>query len=363
MKIYLDNIIYSLQRAGGISIYWKELTQRFLASDNQIIFLEKEKATDNIFRRELTLMPGTIVNDLSLPTRVLRHLDPFFLKTDNQAIFHSSYYRIIARRNLLNIVTVHDFIHELYRKGLPRIAHSFQKSRTIQAAAGIICVSENTKRDLLRFYPFIPEDKISVIYHGYSSDFHVITSLPGMPSFLAHITRKLVVFIGDRAAYKNFTAAVLAVGQLADYHLLIIGGHSLSSTEKVLLRQKVAGRYSHHNGIKSHELNIIYNIACCLIYPSSYEGFGIPVLEAMAAGCPVIAIDTSSIPEVAGKAAILLPRPDPILLAKAIEQLSDLPIRKNLIMLGLQQAKKFSWDKCFDQTVSFYQKIASSGQR
>lgn len=359
MRIYLDNIIYALQAAGGISIYWKELTKRILTTQNQTSFLEHYKSSNNIFRQELNIAEGQIIRDLPLPTRALRHLDPI-IKVDDNSIFHSSYYRIIKHKHLCNIVTVHDFIHEFHRKGLPKIAHSYQKSRAINNAVGIICVSENTKTDLLNFYPSIPEDKVQVIYHGYGDEFMLLPLSYNKPKYLQTIEGKIVVYVGDRAAYKNFHLAVATLASLRNYHLLIIGGGRLSGKEQSLLHTKLGKRYSHIQGVTSKNLNEIYNFAHCLIYPSSYEGFGIPMLEAMAAGCPVIATRHSSIPEVSGDAAVLVGEAKVTLFMQAIRQLENHNFRETMIKRGFAQTKKFSWNKCFAETMAFYKKIASN---
>ena len=115
--------------------------------------------------------------------------------------------------------------------------------------------------------------------------------------------------------------------------------------------------YFHYQGISAEDLNILYNNAFCLLYPSSYEGFGIPVLEAMRAGCPVVSTNLSSIPEVAGDAGLLVNNIKVEEFVKEIEKLEDNEFRDKIIAKGLEQSKKFSWDRCFEETFEFYKEV------
>ncbi|HDW2027942.1 TPA: glycosyltransferase, partial [Enterobacter ludwigii] len=117
---------------------------------------------------------------------------------------------------------------------------------------------------------------------------------------------------------------------------------------------KIPGRYKHLGRVSDEELNSIYNRVFCLLYPSLYEGFGIPVIEAMRSGCVVIAVNVSSIPEVAGDAAILLDDPHPAAIAHALKELENQLFYNKLRNNGFTQAKKFSWEKCYKDTLAIY---------
>ena len=348
MKIIYDNIIYSLQKAGGISTYWNELSSRLKKNKLDITFYGFEN--ENIFGKDINQeIESKIISKFA------RYL-PFLKKLPKNSIFHSSYYRVSNQKDIVNITTVHDFTYEYYRKGLAKYIHSLQKGRAINKSDGIICVSENTKKDLLKFYPNINDDKIKVIYNGVSNTFFQLTQ----PSnYLTNNYEKLknkkyILYVGDRKGYKNFDIAIKVFQKLNDFIFVIVGGGDLRDDEKELLQKE----YFHYQGISTKDLNILYNNAFCLLYPSSYEGFGIPILEAMKAGCPVVSTNISSIPEVAGDAGLLVDKVEVKEFVKAILKLENKEFRNEIISKGFEQAKKFSWDKCFEETLEFYKKVA-----
>lgn len=263
---------------------------------------------------------------------------------------HSSYYRIGTGEHIENITTVHDFTYEKFIRGPKRWLHSWQKFRAIRSSDAIICISENTKRDLLHYLPDVDPAKITVIYNGVSNLFFPIADLKPAE-------KPYVLFVGVRGGYKNFKAAAEAVALFPDLELCAVGGGRFSDEETAWLKRLLPGRYRHAGMVSTEALNLLYNQAASLLYPSSYEGFGIPVVEAMRAGCPVIAVNASSIPEVAGEAGLLLESADPHLLRAALEQVLDGHQRAQLIMKGLDQSKQFSWDTTFEQTLAVYEKV------
>ena len=356
MKIAYDNIIFSLQKAGGISIYWTELIKRF-KNKSEILFYEKKN--NNIFRK---LIFYDVKNESALGFKILRYL-PFIKKLPEKSIFHSSYYRISLQKDIANITTVHDFTYEYFRTGMAKYIHIWQKGFAIKKSDGIICVSENTRRDLMKFYPMIEDSKVKVIYNGVGNEF---IKLENSKEFLIEQfeilkNKKYILYVGDRSTYKNFNIAIEALKQLDDYMLVIVGGQKLSGFENELI-DPIKNRTCHFRGISSEKLNILYNNAFCLLYPSSYEGFGIPVSEAMKSGCPVVSTNTSSIPEVAGQAALLVDDIKANSFILNIKHLENKKLRDELIYKGLEQSKKFSWDKCFSETYDFYETIWKKNQ-
>ena len=301
MKLLLDNIIFSLQKAGGISVVWSENLKR-LANDNDIDFKCLDYLGNNIFSKSIKLPEDKlIIKNPRVSLQIERYLSPDVTIKD-KTIFHSSYYRSLNDPKVHNITTVHDFTYEYYRKGLPKFIHKTQKYKSIYNSKTIICVSENTKLDLLKFCPGISEEKIKVIYNGVDKDYKVVNE---NVDFIPFENGGYLLYVGDRKSiYKNFKMAVEASSKVS-LPLVIVGG-VLSKNEKKYLNTTLRNNYILLSGISNKELNLLYNNAFCFLYPTTYEGFGIPLLEAQRAGCPVISSNISSIPEAASMGLIPL---------------------------------------------------------
>jgi len=358
MNIYLENIKLSEQKAGGVTGYWYELVKRLLKSHKDTYVVEHKSASSiNLYRSQLNIDKSRIIHEAQIPVKILRYL-PIAAKMEEQSLLHSGYYRVSLRKNVVNIITVYDFIYEYYRKGLPRLVHSLQKDFAIARADGIICISHNTKKDLLKFHPTIDEKKVKVICLGVSEDFHPIEDKEKSSEDWGDITKEqFILYVGGRKGYKNFNIAVDAVHKMDNFKLVFVGGGPLSVEERAVLTGKLKNRYQHVTGVDNVKLNFLYNHAFCLIYPSSYEGFGIPILEAMRAGCPVITTNLSSIPEVCGNAGLMVNNLDPNEIILKLRLLADDLFRLNVIKLGFEQSKKFSWDTTFRETLDFYHEI------
>lgn len=360
MKVYIDAIIYNLQKSGGISVYFYELIKRMLIDDLDVNLIETDAENQNIFRNKLSVPANRILKEKYYFFK--RYLD-LKLKLEKGSVLHSSYYRFTHCKDVVNIITIYDFTYELYMAGIQKWMHSFQKKRAINNADGIICISESTKNDLLKLHPNVNPAKIAVIYLAASEEFRKLDKTPSgeldsqIGSFLSE---KYILFVGTREKYKNFDLAVAAVVKLASFKFILVGGGALSEAERELLETSLPGRYLHLNGISSRTLNVLYNNAFCFLYPSSYEGFGIPILEAMQAGCPVVTTNKASIPEVCGNAGLAVSNPSADSFADHILLLVDETFRKSVVAEGYKQASKFSWDETYRQTVAFYKKISNN---
>lgn len=356
MNIILDNIIFSLQNAGGISNYWYQLLRRLKDMEEITLDLfDDDQTSSNIFRKEMDL--SAFMRLGKSPGIVGRYTNPKFAHYKEKAIFHSSYYRFSRNPKHLNVTTVHDFTYEYFTSGIKLFAHTNQKRIALSHSQGIICVSENTKRDMLHFFPELASKQIKVIAHGVSDEFKVLpdTSRNKNKYFKG---RPFLLYVGDRKAeYKNFELTVSASKE-SKYPLAILGGSPLSDKEVFFIKNKLGDEnYIHFHGVSNEALNEFYNLAHCLVYPSSYEGFGLPLLEAQKAGCPIIAANTSSIPEVVGNTGILI---DNILssdIVKGILKLSDTGFRAQKVAEGIANAGKFTWKKTFEETMAFYESL------
>ena len=221
--------------------------------------------------------------------------------------------------------------------------------KAVKNADAIVCISNSTKDDLLKIIPESINKKMTVIPLGFDSDRYC---------YHEAVREKKVVFVGNRSAsYKNFNLAVESVALCSDVVLQIVGA-PLSVAESEYLDKKLPGRYVAYAYPDSAEVARLYNSSAALLYLSEYEGFGIPVLEAMSSGCPVIALNKSSIPEVAGNSAILLNELSPSLVAERIEGLCSFDsCFDSIVMSGLERSRHFSWDLMADSTFDFYQSL------
>lgn len=352
MRVHYDNIVFSLQRAGGISTYWSELITRLLRDEVDVSFDEFKH--HNLVRNTFAIQPASLHTRGSKYLIVERFKALQLPEQNLPFVFHSSYNRITNNKLASQVTTVHDFVHEKFYKGVRRSLHLMQKGKVLRAADQIITVSENTKRDLLQFHPTIPAANVKVIYNGVSTDFYPLAAAE-KKQLAENSAKPYLVYIGSREHYKNFKFTVDFLKETADFELYIIGS-ALLKTELQYLKQQLPGRWKHFDHISNQRLNELYNTAYALIYPSLYEGFGIPLLEAMKAGVPFLALNNSAIPEVAGAAGILLERPDITLFKDALDTISSR--RAELIQKGYEQSAKFSWEKCYQETLSVYQTLS-----
>lgn len=338
--LIFDSIIFSLQKHGGISVYFSEIMRRagnLKIQSTNLMYGENSTSKDSLFHMN---------NENIHPRRLERYRN---IKPQHAELFHSSYYRTATVNNCINVVTVYDFTYEQFVTGPRKWVHSWQKFNAIRRADAVLCISNNTKQDLQNYLPDVPASKLFV------------TPLAANPLFktpaISATVGDYVVFVGARGGYKNFTLLVNALRHVPGIRLCAVGGGSWTAEELALLEKQLPKRYEHKPNVSAEGLRDIYSSAIALVYPSAYEGFGIPVLEAMAAKCPVIALNNSSIPEVAGNAAMLLDTSDETALAVAIDKVSFATVRQDLITKGVAQSQLFSWDATFNTTRSVYEAL------
>ena len=307
MNIVLDNIIFMLQRNGGISTVWSEHLRRARAD----VAL---RLTELDYKEQMA------------PRFMERYRVPAY-KAEAPAIFHSSYFRVLPQEGVNNVTTVHDLTYHFYRKGLPKAVHLWEEERALRHSEAVICISENTKRDLLRFYPWVKEEQILVVYNGVSDEFFPIPSVE---------KKGYLLYVGNtQVDYKRYNVAQ-EVARLTGIELV------------------TASR------VTRAELNQLYNEALCLLYPSDYEGFGLPILEAQKAGCPVVAQNTSSIPEVIGEQGLVVKHDTPARMAAEmadiVKQLQSRSAQA-IIEAGFRNARRFSWDTNYEQVKQVYENL------
>lgn len=343
--LYLDNIIFSLQHSGGISVVWYNILNNLIEGNLPYRCLEYPDATNNIFRRQIELPYDKISYCKQAFLPIARYV-PVHINDKKPFIFHSSYYRYCSNRKTFNITTVHDFTYEYFASGIRKLFHCRQKYAAIRRSDIIVCISENTSRDLLKFLPDIDPAKIHIIYNGVSEAYRPVEDkIPELEEY--------VLFVGARDGYKNFR---FVVDSLQETSLkLAVCGKPLTSKEKQVLDSKLGpSRYKVYENIYNEGLNRLYNSVYCLVYPSSYEGFGIPVIEAQRAGCPVIAMNASSIPEIIGETPLLMPSLDKETFITRLQLLQDNEKRRQIIEKGFDNSKRFSWTRMASEYIALY---------
>ncbi len=342
MKIIYDDIIYSLQKSGGGSVYWTEIIKPTLREAEHYVY---NTAKENIFYNQIA-----IANEHRLSSRGLiikRFINPKYgIKIPY--IFHSSYFRYSRDRKAINITTIHDFTIEKFGRNMHSAAHILQQKLAVKHSLGVICVSKNTKKDFEEYYPWY-NGKVIIIPNGYDENTYFVE--PGIKK------TKDILFVGSRADYKRFDIAVKIVAELSDCNLVIVGGGRLSNMERTLLESILPGRFKKMGFIDNDELRHLYNRAFFLCYPSEYEGFGIPLLEAQACGCPVLCQKKSSIPEVVKDTALYFDNQNIKGAIDLVKSLYDKDIYLEYQKRGLYNVKGFLWETSARKHQDFYQEM------
>jgi len=275
----------------------------------------------------------------------------------NHIIDHSLSHLISSFDSKKTVITCHDLIGLTVPKSIPfwkRKVFWKNVTRNLFKAKKIIAISQRTKNDILK-YSSCRSENIEVIYLGVGTGFRRIEKERRRGIF--KFKKPAILHVGDDIFYKNVNGLIKAIVKLGrDIKFVNVG--LISKTNLVLLK-KLKIDFVRFRNLSEEELVQVYNAVDLLVYPAWYTGFGLPVLEAMACGCPVICSNAGALPEAAGKAAIMVCPDDIKGLAKAIETtlMSD-DLRQELLEKGLIQVKKFSWEKTAMETADIYRKIA-----
>ena len=349
MLVHIDGIIFRLQSHGGISSYFRELLTR-LEGQVQPTLLSLETP--------LQAEPPPGMSRMRIESRTARMLERYrpcrAPGSGRASVFHSSYYRLPEQRSLPTVVTVHDFAYERTVHGPRAWLHSAQKKAAIRQAQAIVCVSEATRDDLLACVGVRASQSVHVIYNGVSDDFK-----PMAPVASGDASPPFILYVGQRGGYKNFALALAALALLPGLELHCVGGGPLQPAELAAVSAGTRARMRQLGAVSNQVLNTCYNQAQCLLYPSAYEGFGIPVIEAMRAGCPVVSIACKAVQEVGGQ-ALTVAEATPGGLANAVLATLQAAHRSRVRALGLARAQQFSWDRNFSQTLAVYRSLAAT---
>jgi len=280
-------------------------------------------------------------------------------------IWHSTYYSTPGTWRGVQVVTVHDMIHELfprfYADPLDEIAR-LRKRQCVERAATVICVSNTTRQDAIGFYN-IDENKVHMIPNACSAVFRPLS--PIVWDDLCHqeariLSRPFLLYIGNRECFKNFTGLIDVYSRWEErtrISLVVVGKAWSNEEQHLLLKLGISERVILLNGVDDETLCVLYNLASAFVLPSLYEGFGIPLLEAMACGCPVVASRIPSTLEVAGECPIYFDTSNPESLVAALDRALLEGKASQRIGLGLERVKRFSWDQTARQTLEIYRSL------
>lgn len=352
MNVILDDIIWSLQQFGGISVYWNQLTGRLLQNENiklSSIELKKTKKVKKDAFRNKRVDRIKAKQSLSLPERYSNLKYTF----NEKHIFHSSYYRYSYNPKAINVTTVHDFTYETHSKGLKKWVHVFQKKKALEASQGIVCISDYSRDLMYELYPFTKKKKVKVIHNGLS-ELILDHSTVDINADLPFKEKTYALYIGNReAAYKNFSLSVDIINQL-QIPLVIVGGGKLTEEEQEKLNSI---RFKQFSFVEDSTLYDLYKGAKFLLYPSESEGFGIPIIEAQTLNCPVVTTNKTCIPEISGGACVMINDVTVENFISGINKLESISFRTNLLKKGRENAKKYSWQRNFEETLNFYNEL------
>jgi glycosyltransferase involved in cell wall biosynthesis len=295
---------------------------------------------------------------------------PMDLRREGIDLFHAPHYVLPPLTPCKSVVTIHDCIHLRFPQYLPnRLAYAYARSSlwfATHRSNRVLTVSEASKRDILRYFR-VPERKIDVIYNAIDERF-------GEPPAADEIERvrdryqlnaPYILYAGNIKPHKNLERLIEAFhtlrhGDLEHVKLLIIG----DEISKYATLRRAVHKYKLHKHVRffgfvpDKTLAVLYRLARAFVFPSLYEGFGLPPLEAMASGTPVITSNLSSLPEVVGDAALLIDPYDADAIADAMRRvLLDSDLREDLRQRGLKRVAEFSWDRSIRRVREIYEEV------
>lgn len=367
LHIAFDHQIFSHQRVGGISRYFSRLIKELARLEKRA----RPRAIAPVHQNQyLSSLQGNLVTGFgigayppgtsSLIWSVNDYLSQVALRHWKPSILHRTYYGtpVSQFRPKVTVVTVLDMIHELFKEHFaPDDTTATQKKIAVQTADHVICISENTRRDLITLLGIAPE-KVTCVHLGFDRLALTAADYKNMS-----ISRPFLLYVGARKGYKNFIRLLEAFASssrlIQDFDLVAFGGGPFHSAELDKIKQlRLEGHVRQVSG-GDEMLAAHYNQASAFVYPSLYEGFGLPPLEAMASGCPVVSSYAGSLREVIANAAEYFDPQNTDEIMTAIERVvySD-QHASQLIAAGALRIEEFSWARCAQETLAIYERLA-----
>jgi glycosyltransferase involved in cell wall biosynthesis len=374
VKVLFDTQIFDWQINGGISRYFIEVFNR-LKENSDIELLFKCRHSYNTYIQETPwLSKRPVLKNLHfkgklgalkiINQKINRPYSNRLLQKKGIDIFHPTYYDpyfLPKLRGKPMILTVYDLTNEKYNDHTPLTTKVLAwKKELIAAAAHIIAISENTRKDVIEYYGVAPE-KVTTVYLSGGFDEKIVNA--AADTQMDKVPARYILFVGSRGSYKNFTAFVEEVAPVLkqeNVSLAVAGGGPINGAEATLFRElDISDKVVAFSHVSDTLLAQLYKQALVFIFPSLYEGFGLPVLEAMQCECPALLSNNSSLPEVGGNAAAYF---DPLvkgaLQQELLQLLKDEQRRTKMIQAGLEQVKKFNWDATAQGHIDVYKKMA-----
>ena len=290
------------------------------------------------------------------------------LFNSNVDIHHAHNYFLPYKLKSPSIVTIYDMVYKLYPETMDYKNLELLKKimpRSITESTKILTISENSKKEIVEILNVNP-NKISIAYPGYDkNEFKVITDNSITQSLKKlNLNKPFIFYLGTLEPRKNLERVIKAYASIGNYvktHDLVLAGSigwKSESLFKLIEHYKLQDNIKILGYISQTEKVALYNKATCFIFPSIYEGFGMPVLEAMACGCPVITSNTSSLPEVVGKAGLMVDPYNIDEISSSISRLiNDSSLQQSFRILGLEQANKFKWKNTANSVIDLYKSI------
>jgi len=364
MRVFYDGDIYSryATRSGGISRYFDNLISRLPKDFYPALTTGRDRNGShpdhpnlNLYRYDLKFRPGRLCYWFR------KNYFQFVSNRSKPQVAHPTYYSLLTGREVSDYkcpvaITVYDMIHEIFADSMDANGQMAEiKRKAIFSAQSILCISESTKQDLLERYPSL-EDRVTVTLLATELNESYINENASVPN------RPYYLYVGARGDYKNFDRLLISFAQVTtkfpDLVLCVVGSPLSKEEYKRIAELNLTQNIEHYGAASDGQLAKLYNSSIAFVYPSLYEGFGIPPLEAMSCGTAVIASNTSSIPEVVGTAGILFdPQSTDDLTSSLLFLLENAAERERLIKKGFEQAKCFSWDRTVLQTVEVYKSL------
>jgi glycosyltransferase involved in cell wall biosynthesis len=356
----------------GIGTYIRNLLRHLARLDRTTEYVLLTQQADLEVGRQLGPNFRTVLEPS--PTYSLReqiHV-PWVLRREKPDVFHAPHYVLPPMVPCRSVVTIHDCIHLMFPQYLPnKAAYAYARAAmwgAVRRSDVILTVSEASKRDILRFFN-VPAHKIVVVYNAIDERFWKLPAEEDVARVRERyqLDHRFVLYVGNIKPHKNLIRLIEAFDELRkgdeELKLLIIGDEisKLPALRRAVHKHKLHKNVRFLGYLPDDTLAILYRLASVFVFPSLYEGFGLPPLEAMACGAPVVTSNVSSLPEVAGDAAVLVDPYDVGSIVDGIQRvLSDPVLAAALRVKGAARAREFSWDRSVARTREMYELACAS---